>query len=38
MVDMILTDSLWEEWKYKMPYIQDMIWFVLVSLFVVLLK
>jgi nucleoside-diphosphate-sugar epimerase len=25
MVDMILTDSLWEEWKYKMPYIQDMI-------------
>ena len=23
MVDMILTDSLWEEWKFKMPYIQD---------------
>jgi NAD(P)-dependent dehydrogenase (short-subunit alcohol dehydrogenase family) len=25
MVDMIMTDSLWEEWKFKMPYIQDMI-------------
>ena len=24
MVDMILTNSLWEEWKYKFPYIQDM--------------
>jgi hypothetical protein len=24
MVDMILTEKLWEEWKYKMPYIQDM--------------
>lgn len=24
MVDMILTESLWEEWKFKMPYIQDM--------------
>jgi nucleoside-diphosphate-sugar epimerase len=23
MVDMILTGSLWEEWKFKMPYIQD---------------
>ncbi|KAL7482809.1 hypothetical protein ACHAW6_008474 [Cyclotella cf. meneghiniana] len=23
MVDMILTEKLWEEWKYKMPYIQD---------------
>lgn len=24
MVDMILTNSLWEEWKFKMPYVQDM--------------
>ena len=23
MVDMILTDSLWEEWKFKMPCVQD---------------
>lgn len=24
MVDIVLTESLWEEWKYKMPYVQDM--------------
>ena len=23
MVDMILTESLWEEWKFGMPYVQD---------------
>ena len=22
-IDMIWTEKLWEEWKYKMPYIQD---------------
>jgi hypothetical protein len=24
IVDMILSEKLWEEWKYKMPYIQDL--------------